>query len=142
MKKFGLKKDPTLPRRYWIDDHRFITFNPEDPASCAKADTALTYLFDNPKIETAPSEIAEKSPYAKGKAGGDGIIDQIRGVTDQLEPFFKNADREGDRVLSGDVGSLDIQGAEHAMFDLKGVDIGSVDDIMKPADSIQRKRKK
>jgi hypothetical protein len=81
MSKYQLTKDPQEPLTYWINDQKFIQFNPNDPASVQKAEEMLIEYYRNPQIQQAtrdkqmlrsPASAGGRAPApAKGRAGKD-----------------------------------------------------------------------
>lgn len=125
MKRFGLKKDPVVPHRYWIDDQRAINFNPGSQVSCQKAVAKLEELFDNPEISTMPRESRERGPFGpKGSAKKEGILAQ-------LEPAVRNASRETGRQFREEFGEFNPKAIERELMSTKDVhyDPVGVDDF-------------
>ena len=124
IKKWKLKKDPSIPHRYWIDDRRHITFIPGDEESISKAEEELEKHFRAPKIESTSRDVSPISPYAKkpgqkGKGSG-GVMDSIRDAADQIAPFAESASRASSDLLTGDLGFNPKQ-AEKSLMSTEGV---------------------
>lgn len=115
MKRFGLKKDPVVPHRYWIDDQRAINFNPGSQVSCQKAIVKLEELFDNPEITTMPRESRERGPFGpKGSAKKEGFLAQ-------LEPAIRSASEGTDKQFREEFGGFNPKEIEKEMMSTKGV---------------------
>lgn len=125
MKRFGLKRDPVVPHRYWIDDRKAINFNPGSEASCVKAVAKLEEMFDNPTIEEMPEDSRERGPFGpKGSAKKEGFLAH-------LEPAIRSASEGTDKQFREEFGGFNPKEIEKEMMSTKGVhyDPVGVDDF-------------
>jgi len=125
IKKWSLKKDAVIPHRYWLSDHMFITFIPGDEVSVAKAEQTLAEYYRAPQIESAPRDIAAKSPYASGKKGSSsskgGLVGALSEVSTEVEPIARNAAKASEQALAVDGLGFDPVKAQDRLFSMRGV---------------------
>lgn len=110
VKRFGLKKDPVVPHRYWIDDQRAINFNPGSKVSCEKAVRKLEELFDNPEISTMPRESRSRSPF------GPNAAKKSDGLLGKLEPAIRNVSEETDRTFREEFSTFNPKAIERELL--------------------------
>lgn len=110
VKRFGLKKDPVIPHRYWIDDQKAINFNPGSTVSCEKAVRKLEELFDNPEISTMPRESRTRGPF------GPNAAKKSEGLLGKLEPAIRNVSNETDRTFREEFSTFNPKAIEKELL--------------------------
>ena len=98
--KWGLKKDASVPHRYWINDQFTITINMGDEESVAAADQELAAYFRAPKIErVTPTTSAAHSPYKQRGKKSEGIMGQIDSALDEIRPMAERASKSNKEII-------------------------------------------
>lgn len=114
MKRFGLKRDPVVPHRYWVDDLRAINFNPGSKVSCDKAVEKLEELFNNPTIKDMPKESRTRSPF------GPDASKKKEGWLGKLEPAIRSVSEESDRSFREEFNTFNPKAIEKEMLSTEG----------------------
>lgn len=136
MKAYGLKKDPVVPHRYWIDDQRAINFNPGSLVSCQKARAKLDEMFNNPEITEMQEDQKERGPYGpKGQKQGEGFFAK-------LEPAIRSVSEGTDREFREEFAAVNPKAIERELLSTGGANYEPVDYKDFLGDGAPKKKKK
>lgn len=122
IKEFGLKKDPGVKNKYWIDNTRYILINMTDQVSVDSARAVLKQMYANPEIvQATPEELAKHATAPKGGAFGE-VSKVLNEVAREIEPYAKTANKQGADFFFGDMPKTNYQKASKELYNSDGLD--------------------
>jgi|WetSurMetagenome_2_1015567.scaffolds.fasta_scaffold265618_2 hypothetical protein len=110
IKMHGLKKDPTTPNRYFIDEDNAITFNPRDPLSVANANILLEEYERKPKISRTTAEQKKRYPPEQPAARKKSVMDKMMSGLDNIDTSKAEKAFNGFNELDINMDNLDFSG--------------------------------
>jgi hypothetical protein len=133
IKMYGLKKDPKVQNRYWLDDEQYISIIPADPANVRQVEITLKEFYGKPIIQKATQEQITAKETTK-KKGGFGLklnsdSPFMKGMEEVGNNFMRNAPHMGDD-LSG-VGQNAMKSGVKNANQMSGMDSGIAQNVAK-----------
>jgi len=106
---YGLKMDPKVPNRYWLDDQKYIMLIHKDPTNVREAEIAIRAHYAKPVIEDATPDQMEdikKAPKKKSFLNIDPNSPVMKGFEEVGNNVMKNLPAMGSDMAGVGQGAM------------------------------------